>query len=180
MNIERGTTIENWEGRTLLGNAFLFETPGTVTDDGRNFYQEEFARSCANKTISDIGTWALGVMHDVGQRGVRPVGHVTFAPGAGALEFEAKLSNTPAGDEVLTLVKDGALKGVSISARSIRDTRRGAVIRREEIALRELSLTPPGMQQHRGAEVLAIRSQVPTIGHPDLDATRIRLVLLGL
>lgn len=174
--IQRSAHIDNYEGRTLIGRAFYFDKPSSVTDDGRSFYLEEFARACANKSIADNGKFALGVMHDVGQRGIRPVGGVTFNAGADGLEFEAVVARSAAGDEVLELLEVGGLRDVSISARPIANGKRGNVLVRQEIALRELSLCPPGMGQHNGAEVLAVRSELVTPNH--YNKNRLRLLLL--
>lgn len=181
--IDRASAIATHEGRTLIGMAFRYDHPSRVTDDGRTFYNEAFSRGCANKTIKDRATRALGLMHPWSP-GARtspiPVGAVTFNNGPDGLEFNAVVSRTRDGDEVLELIKDGALHDVSISARLIRNSKRGDVVYRDEIALRELSLCPPGMGQHEGAEVLAMRSDLAAPGTPRLDESRRRLKLLML
>lgn len=190
--ISRTATIDSHAGRHLEGVAYLYDTPALVTDDGRTKYLEAFSRSAATKSIADRNRFALAIGHPwtsgAGSFKPVPIGAVTFIDGDAGLMFDAVVSRTRDGDEALELVNDGGLHDVSVSARLIRSSKRssprGPVIYRDEIGLRELSLAPPGMGQHHGAEVLAVRSEIvpagPVSGTPALDASRRRLMLLTL
>lgn len=196
MWIDRVSAIDGHVGRTLEGHAFLFDRPTEVSDRGGPKYLEEFAPDCADRTIAERRHFAVGLMHPWSP-GARtspvPVGSVTFERGKSGLRFIAKLSRTPGGDEALELVNDHALGDVSVSAKPIRNlTRRiprGVVTRRAEIAIRELSLAPPGMGAHPGALVELVRAhgpadwtgleRSPADGTPRRDALRARLLLLG-
>ena len=93
---------------------------------------------------------------------LRQCAWVKFGKTADGLGFDITLARTAAGDDAKELYEIGALGDVSIGAKPIRHTLRpspaGQVLRREEIALRELSLAPPGMGQHEDAKVLAMRA----------------------
>lgn len=174
----RSFDIEPGDGRTLLGVAFKFDTPSKVRDPGRAPYLEEFARSSVDKTLRQRPTVPLLLLHDASRL---PVGVATFERGEHAVAFEAKISETPGGDEALTLVNDGALRSVSVRFRDFspprfRSSPEGRVTTRTEIGLRELSLLPTGFGAHEGAEVLAVRSE--GIETPRLDALRRRKALL--
>lgn len=187
--IERAASIGAVEGRTLSGNALTFEVARIASDDGwRTKYYEEWSQNCANKTIVDRGErgFPVGIFHQwspnsygKNHHDVRPIGTVRFNPTATNLEFEFTLSNTQAANEALELVNDGAMSGVSLGSYDIRSSRKGNVTRREEIAIRELSLIPTGLQIYEDTGVTAIRGeQLPIIGTPNLDLARARLVLL--
>lgn len=179
-------------GRTLEGVAFDWETPVLVNDDGRRSYFEEFDRTCCDATLSVRSRLALGVMHpwspepDGSTKRVSqlPVGAVDFTRSAEGLVFIARLSRTREGDEALELLNDGALGDVSIGAKAVRSASRysprGTVVRRMEIALRELSLAPPGMGARPEAKVLVMRTATVTAGTPRLDHLTLRLRALSL
>lgn len=155
-------------GRTLEGLAFRWDHPSQVADRRGPSYLEEFARTAVDRTLGIQPVHPLGILHPWSP-GARtspiPVGSVRFSKGSEGLMFRAIVSKTVAGDEALELVDDFALRDVSIGARPIRNSTRmtpkGRVVRREEMALRELSLVPPGMGLHDAAQVLAVRSEQP-------------------
>lgn len=169
-------------GRTLEGLAFRWEHPQRVTDGGP-YYLEEIARAATKKTLTDRPSRPLGILHPWSE-GARtspiPIGSVRFEEAAEGLVFRAIVSKTQAGDEALELVLDEALTDVSIGARPIRSSTRqstaGLVTRREEIALRELSLAPTGMGQYEDARVLAVRAMAE--GAPRLAEYRRRALEL--
>jgi len=172
--ITRSTPEISHEGRHLLGLAFRFDHPSRVTDDGREFYLEEFAGTSVDRTLRTRDVYAVGILHPWAPNARTspvPVGSVKFGKTAEGLGFDITLARTAAGDDAKELYDIGALGDVSIGAKPIRHSFRpspaGRVLRREEIALRELSLAPPGMGQHEDAKVLAVRA-----GHPDIPAGR--------
>lgn len=155
-------------GRTLEGIAYRYQHPSRVTDNGRDFYLEEFVPGCDTKTITDRAVFPVGWFHpwssNAGVSPSQPLGAVTFRSSTdeGALIFEARISQTRLGDEALELVRDRAAEDVSVSYKPIttRPGRRGAdrLLSRTEIAIRELSLAPTGLGQHEDAKVLAVRA----------------------
>lgn len=147
------------EGRTLTGYAFHWNRASRVTDDGRNFYQEAFAPRSADKTLLERSKpFPLGYLHTYTAES-KPLGSVRFEADSQGLVFNATLSQTRASDEMLNLVKDGAVTDVSIGFQSYKHAKQtDGTILRTEIGLVELSLAPTGMGQHQGAEVLAVRS----------------------
>jgi HK97 family phage prohead protease len=150
------------EGRTLTGMALYWDRASKVTDDGRDYYLEAFSTRSTDKQLNERGSkpFALGFLHpwSTGAADKRPLGAVTFNRSAEGLVFEAKLSKTRAADEMLELVNDGVVTDVSIGFQSYKTSKRGEMILRTEIGIRELSLAPTGMGQHDGAQVLAVRA----------------------
>lgn len=160
---ERAFTAESTvEGRTLEGIALYWERASRVTDNGRDFYLEAFSSRSADKQLSERKTpFPLGFLHpwSTGAADKRPLGSVTFSRSNEGLIFSATLSRTQAADEMLELVKDGAVSDVSIGFQGYKHANKGDVVLRTEIGLRELSLAPAGMGQHQGAQVLAVRAE---------------------
>lgn len=181
--IRRATEEFNTTGRTLEGLAFRFDHPSRVTDPGRPPYLEAIARGAATKTLRERHTWPVDYYHGLmpGTTGARSrwagevFGPVIFRAGDVGLEFEATLSKTRGADEMLELLRDGALGDVSIEADVIKTAHRSGVVWRDEIALRALSLVPPGRGQHADAKVLAMRAAAT----PRLDALRRRRAVLN-
>lgn len=163
------------EGRTLVGIAFRWDHPSVVRDPGTAAYLEEFARACADKTISERPVFPLLKRHDLS---IDPIGVSRFRAGTEGLMFEAPLSKTPDADATLELINDGAMRSVSVRFAALKSGRRssldGPVTVRQEIKLRELSVCPTGFGQHDGAEVLAVRSELR------MSAAQRRLLLLDL
>lgn len=175
---ERSFDIES-DGRNLVGIAYYYDRASKVTDDGRRFYLEAFARGAETKTLKERSARPLFRTH---RRNEDPIGVTSFEPVGEGLLFRARLSKTVAADETLELVNDGAMTSASLGYLSFKDLKRssidGPVIVRAEIGIRELSLVPTGMGQHAGAEVLAVRSEPEFEGTPRLDALRRKLILL--
>lgn len=176
--------IEESDGRTLAGRAFYYDHPSRVSDPPRFVpYLEEFVTRSTDKTLTDRGEFPLFAQHN---HTVPPIGVVRFRAARGELRYEAHLSRTRDADEKLELVNDHAMRSVSVGFRAIADGKRtgpdGPIIRRLEIALRELSLAPTGFGQHAGAEVLEVRAvdelELEVLGTPRLNALRRRRILL--
>lgn len=150
------------EGRTLEGVALYWDRASRVTDNGRDFYLEAFSSRSTDKQLNERkNPFPLGFLHpwSTGAADKRPLGSVTFQRSAEGLVFVATLSRTQAADEMLELVKDGAVSDVSVGFQGYKHTAKGDVTLRTEIGLRELSLAPAGMGQHQGAQVLAVRAE---------------------
>jgi phage head maturation protease len=175
-------------GRTIEGVAFYFDRASRVTDNGREFYLEAFTPTTADKNLHERAgrPFPLGYLHPWDPQSptrtthAEPLGvvHFTRNDALGRMEFAAPLSKTRAADDMLELVNDGAVGDTSVSFRAFKSEVRRGITYRTEIALRELSLAPPGMGQHDGAQVLAVRAGLELAGTPRLDALRRRKALL--
>lgn len=182
------------DGRNLHGHAVELERDYDVSDPGRGRYRERHARTSFNKSLADRGRdgrWPL-LMHHPFAPGSRtspvPLGAVRYFVDGGRLAFHARASATRDADEALELVRDGALRDVSIgarevAARTLRDGK-GPYLYRTESALRELSLAPTGFGQYADAKVLEVRATALDDGQADarprLEALRRRRTLLRL
>lgn len=158
-------------GRTLEGVSIYWDRASRVTDNGRDFYLEAFSSRSADKQLTERkAPFPLGFLHpwSTGAADKRPLGSVQFHRSAEGLVFQAVLSRTQAADEMLELVKDGAVSDVSIGFQSYKQQQKGDLTLRTEIGLRELSLAPAGMGQHEGAQVLAVRAEDEQ--HPEVEA----------
>lgn len=189
MIISRATDTPIVEGRTLIGRAYRYDHPSKVTDDGwRTSYLEELAKACDAKSLHDRASFPVGLWHpwtsNAGRMPAEPFGVVRFSTSTTeqALMFEATISRTALGNDMLELVADHALEDVSITYKPIRTRTRttaaGPVTSRVEVALRELSLAPPGFGLHDDAKVLAMRAAEEDPGTPRLDRYRRRGLLL--
>lgn len=188
--ISRATEVPIVEGRTLIGRAYRYDHPSKVTDDGwRTSYLEELATLCDAKSLHDRASFPVGLWHpwtsNAGKMPAEPFGVVHFAPSKTeqALMFEATISRTSLGNDMLELLADHALEDVSVTYKPIRtvarQTPKGQVTSRSEIALKELSLAPPGFGLHDDAKVLAMRAgDEEDPGTPNLDRYRRRALLL--
>lgn len=162
------------EQRTVVGICVPFDLP---TDIGR--YIESFKRGAFSKTIQEsMSKVKFLAAHDAAKL---PLGRATLLrEDANGLYGEFKVSKTHAGDEVLELIKDGALDAFSIGFRPVpaRDSwnhDRSAVVR-HEVMLREVSVvTFPAFQD---AKILAVREFDVEQDAPKLSIARKRLLAL--
>ena len=141
-------------GRTVVGLAVPWDTPTRVSDGGPS-YLEAFARGAFARTIAERGDRVKFLaLHDTRRM---PLGRVTLMrEDAAGLYIEARVSATRDGDEALTLIQDGALDGLSIGFRPMRQDKRQGVTVRTEAALREVSAV--SMPAYDDARILAVRS----------------------
>lgn len=175
--IYRASTIEEATGRTLEGVALRYERPSRVTDDQwRTSYLEEFARGSSAKTLADSGPIRPLLFMHKGE----PFGDVEFIDSADALLFRAVIEESDQGDQYLADIDQH--RDVSVGGKSIRTSKRqgtpeqGQIVRREEIALRELSLVPSGLGLTKGAEVELVRAAEAAT--PRLDALKRRRLFI--
>ena len=95
-----------------------------------------------------------------------------------SLDFEAKISRTTAGDEILELINDGAVGGISVGAQPIENRQIPGGIARVEAKLLEVSICT--FPQLADATILAVRAQPePPPEAPRLDAARAFLASIG-
>ena len=90
-----------------------------------------------------------------------PIGKVVEGRDTEAgFEIVAKISNTPRGDEIYTLLKDDVLNRFSVGFFPVKDRKEGQTIVRELIDLKEISVVPwPAFE---GAKITEVRSEIET------------------
>lgn len=107
--------VRGAEGRTVVGIAVPFDVP---TD--RYGHTEIFRRGAFARTIAERGPRVkFMVNHD---HEALPVGRATLLrEDARGLYSEFGVSKTRAGDEVLELIRDGALDSLSVGIKPVKD-----------------------------------------------------------
>lgn len=159
------------DGRTVEALAAVFNTPQEIHDrDGH--YNETIDRAAFDLSINQRGAGGFQYMFNHGktmygtpsEKWTTPIGvPLEVRPDAAGLVTRSRISATPNGDEILQLVKDGAIKGYSFSGgfRSTNKTpaRMGAlpVFHRTEIALREFGPTP--FPYYEAARITGVRAE---------------------
>jgi hypothetical protein len=145
------------DGRTVSGLVVPWDQPTLVRDAGVS-YRESFRPGAFTRTLVERGPERVKLLaqHDTRQL---PLGRaIVLREDAAGLYGEFRVSATTAGDEVLELVRDGALDGLSVGFRPIRENRSATgVLERLEVALHEVSLV--AHPAYADARVVAVRSQ---------------------
>lgn len=147
------------EGRTLVLACVPFDVPAHV-DDGNGPYREVFRHGAFTKLASAPNRVELRYRHD--QSGA-PYGFgVALTEEPAYLLGTFRVAPSAAGDQLLSLVRDGQLGGVSIGyiAGQSRDSSDddGPLVERMRVkALHEVSLT--NAATYADAKVLALREQ---------------------
>jgi HK97 family phage prohead protease len=120
------------------GIAVPFDTPTEIREFW-DTYTEVFDRGAFAKTIAERGDKVKFLyQHDSAQ----PIGRATtLREDSNGLYAEFQVSATALGNDVLELVRDGTLDGLSIGFVPVRDvvTDGGAMVHRSEVKLREVS-----------------------------------------
>lgn len=150
-------------GRTLEGLALKWDTLYRVTDNGRRYYQEGFRRGAFRGAIEKRSWFELRPEHWDDR-----IGTVDFHESGDGLVFTAAVEPGDRGDDELELVRSGRRSGVSIRYTPLRNAPHAPPWWREEVDLREMSLTARP-QYGPDAKVLAMRSS-PLERDADLDA----------
>lgn len=159
--------LRGGDGRTLIGLAAPFNKPASIYENGHRF-AETIVPGAFARTIAQRGTKVpLHAQHESRKLPLGPV--QTLREEANGLMIEARISKTRQGDEVLELIRDGALGGLSIGFSPVREewTRdnRNRVL--QEVALHEISVvSAPAYQE---AQIAAVRSEPPAPTGPSLD-----------
>jgi len=159
-------TNDTDRGRTIVARALTYGEPYDVTDDGgASFYTEVWRAGVFDRSIQHrSGKIPLMGVHN---RGRWPVGVVrTVENVGGAMIFTARVSNTQEGNDALELLADGALTGVSVGARILRNRAISGGFERVEARLEEISLAPATFTQMPDAAVLAVRA---VLAHGEQD-----------
>jgi uncharacterized protein len=161
------------DGRTIVGIAVPFDEPAKVRDDGGFPYTEVFRRGAFAKTIRERGPAGVKTFAKH-QRSSLPIGRASLLrEDAAGLYSELAVSKTTAGDEVLELVRDGALDGLSIGFVGIKERQSRDALERLEVALHEISVVDAA--SYASAVIAGVRSAEPRIS---AEAASRRLDLL--
>jgi HK97 family phage prohead protease len=155
--------LEGAEGRTLHARLFTWDAISRVSDVGRPPYDEAWKRGVFSQSIRRAQKTKRGwpLMYNHAVQGL-PIGMVSMVHERDDGPWmTSKISRTSLGDDIIELIRDGALPGVSLNGRNIKSRRNQAgVIERMEVALDEISVTPfPALV---GADELVLRSVTPT------------------
>lgn len=149
------------DGRTLVARLLRWNTVNEVSDDGVRVYRESWLRGSFARTIETAAQkgkkFPLFAIHPLLHPGTLPIGASgDIVERDDGPWMTAKISKTTAGDEMIELIRDGAVPGVSVGARILKSRMVEGVVQRVEAALNEVTLTAfPALE---GAEILALRS----------------------
>lgn len=130
-------------GRTIHGIAVPYDKPAEIRDERRSFV-EVFRRGSFARTIAERGPQRVKALANHQYR-VLPIGRASMLrEDAAGLYAELKISRTEQGDEVLELVRDGALDALSIGFMSVKGgdrwNDRQNSVERVEVRLNEISV----------------------------------------
>jgi Escherichia/Staphylococcus phage prohead protease len=147
------------DGRTVTGIAAPFDAVAEVSDGGGR-YSERFVRGAFSRTIAERGMVKVLAQHN---RESLPIGRSSLLrEDSQGLYAELRVSKTSLGDEVLELVRDGALDSLSIGFQPVRErSSADGVVERLEVRLREISIVP--FPAYEAALIGGVRSDDPTL-----------------
>ena len=135
------------EERTITGLAVPY---GEFADIG-GAYQERFAPGAID-SVEDV---KLFYGHE------EPIGRIVEGRDTEAgFEIIARVSDTPKGNEVLTLMRDGVLNKFSVGFIPLESERDGAAITRTKVSLKEVSVVP--FPAFAGANITEVREEQET------------------
>lgn len=136
--------LDNAEERTITGLAVPYGQDANIG----GAYMERFAPGA----INDVTDVKLFYGHET------PIGVVTSGrETAQGYEITAKVSDTSLGNDVLTLMRDGALNKFSVGFVPIEQERDGNTVTRTKVALREVSVVP--FPAYAGASITEVREE---------------------
>ena len=154
------------DGRTVIAHAAVFGDPYEVIDDEGHYF-EEVNRTAFNRTLQRGGyaclfNHGMTIYHTPSERFSMPLGtpQVVRADEHGLLT-ETLYAKTELADEVLALIEDGAIRGMSFRGGIFQSRNKGThdglpLIERVELGLRDYG--PCTYPMNPAAQVLAIRS----------------------
>ena len=149
------------DGRTVVGIVVPYDVEQRINHS----LTEVFRRGAFSRVIPNAHRVKLLVSHDAQ---ALPIGRATLLrEDPGGLYGEFRISKGTRSDDILELVRDGALSEFSIGFQPLKDHRRpDGVIERLAAHLAEVSLVTFGAYG-QAAQVAAVRTPSPT---PNLDA----------
>jgi HK97 family phage prohead protease len=136
--------LENVEERTITGIAVPFNEDANIG----GAYLERFVPGAID-SVEDV---KLFYGHEM------PIGKVlTGRDTEAGFEITAKVSETSLGNDVLTLMRDGALNKFSVGFVPVEQTRDGNTITRTKVALKEVSIV--SMPAFASASITEVREE---------------------
>jgi HK97 family phage prohead protease/HK97 family phage major capsid protein len=136
--------LENVEERTITGLAVPYNQDANIG----GAYIERFAPGA----IEDVTDVKLFYGHET------PIGVVMAGRSTeDGFEITAKVSETSLGNDVLTLMRDGALNKFSVGFVPVEQTRDGQTITRTKVSLKEVSVVP--FPAYAGANITEVREE---------------------
>lgn len=139
------------EERTIVGLAVPY---GQLADIG-GAYQERFAPGAID-SVEDV---KLFYGHE------EPIGKIVEGRDTEeGFEIVARVSQTPKGDEVLTLMRDGVLNKFSVGFIPVESDKDGSTITRTKVDLKEVSVVP--FPAFAGANITEVREEQPEAVEP--------------
>lgn len=123
--------------------------PYNQTADIGGVYQERFVPGA----IDNVDDVKIFYGHD---HKSTPIGKVIAGRETEAgYEVTAKISDTPKGNEVLTLMRDGVLNKFSVGFQALESERDGSTVTRTKVSLKEISVVP--FPAFAGASITEVR-----------------------
>jgi HK97 family phage prohead protease/HK97 family phage major capsid protein len=143
--------LDNLEERTITGLAVPYGQDANIGGS----YIERFAPGAID-SIEDV---KLFYGHET------PIGVVTVGRDTEAgYEITAKVSETSLGNDVLTLMRDGALNKFSVGFVPVSQEQDGSTITRTKVSLKEVSVVP--FPAYAGASITEVREEEREIVQP--------------
>lgn len=141
---------EREDGRTLTGVVMPYGTEAKIGSYTETFRRGAFADA-------DPAQVPLLAQHD---RDRLPIGRATsFAEDDAGLTAELRVSQTAAGDDVLALIRDGAVTGLSVGFVPVENAWNTARTRVERVRARLVELSVTAFPAYEGAQILAVRTE---------------------
>lgn len=142
------------DGRTIVGVAVPYGQVTRIDDSAEGFFREQFAPGAFTRSIRERGSKVrLLVGH---KHRDLPIGTASsLREDDQGLHAEFRVSDTSAGRDALTAVRDGLVSGLSVGFTVIRDTWQDDLRTVHEASLREVSLTE--YPAYEGAVVHGVR-----------------------
>jgi HK97 family phage prohead protease/HK97 family phage major capsid protein len=139
--------LENLEERTITGLAVPYGQDANIG----GMYTERFAPGAID-SVEDV---KLFYGHET------PIGVVVAGRDTdGGYEITAKVSETSLGNDVLTLMRDGALNKFSVGFVPVSQEQDGSTITRTKVSLKEVSVVP--FPAYAGASITEVREESPS------------------
>lgn len=139
--------LDSTEERTITGLAVPYNEEANIGGQ----YQERFVPG-AFDSVEDV---KLFYGHET------PIGVVLSGRDTeSGFEITAKVSETSLGNDVLTLMRDGALNKFSVGFVPVEQTRDGSLVTRTKAILKEISVVP--FPAFAGANITEVREESPS------------------
>jgi HK97 family phage prohead protease len=153
------------DGRTLAGRVIPYNTEARIGS-----YTETFRPGAFQD--ADPAQVPLLAVHD---REQLPIGRaLTLTDGPTGLDAELRVSKTTLGDEVLELIKDGAVGGLSVGFQAVEDRWNANRSKVERLRARLVEISVTSFPAYQDAKILAVRSE-EVLRTPRLTLARFRL-----